>query len=387
MHLTHLTLANFRNYASQELTLAAEPVLLFGDNAQGKTNILEAVFLLATGRSERVVTDADFIAWAARDDPQPVARVAGRGQRADREVTVEVTVAGRPGASGLVASKRFKLNGVARRAADVVGSILAVLFTTDDMELVRGAPSGRRRYLDVMLSQADHGYGRALSRYTKVITQRNALLKQVREGGATRGELAYWDEELSGHGAMLLIARAAAMATLAPAAEAAHGRLSGERERFEVAYQPRFSDAWPADRIAAAAEDEVAAALLERLAATHTRDVAAGLTLTGPHRDDLGMALGGESAAAFASRGQQRTAALALRLAEARFLRERSGEQPILLLDDVLSELDEARRASVLDAIEADQVIITSADPDRFAEPYIARARRFHIANGFATPQ
>jgi DNA replication and repair protein RecF len=385
MYLRHLSLTNFRNYARQELPLRPGAVLLLGENAQGKTNLLEAAFLLATGRSERADSDADFIAWAARGDPQPVARVAGTARRGEAEVAVEVAVAGREGARGaLVASKRFKLNGVPKRASDVIGAITAVLFTTDDMELVKGSPSGRRRYLDVMLSQVDRPYLRALQRYTKVVTQRNALLKRVQDGASRGDELAYWDDELARDGATLLVTRARAVADLARSAAAAHGRLSGERENFALAYAPRFSDAWPAARLAAADAADVATALRDKLQQTHPRDVAAGVTLVGPHRDDLAMALGGEPASAFASRGQQRTAALALRLAEARLLHERGGERPILLLDDVLSELDESRRESVLEAIEADQVLITSADPDRFGAAYVAGAQVWRIAGGRA---
>lgn len=384
MHLRHLSLTNFRNYPRQELDLAPGPVLLLGENAQGKTNLLEAVFLLATARSERADNDADYIAWSTRDDIQPHARITGNAVRASGEVSVEVTILGRAGVKGLIASKRLKLNGVPKRASDVIGAITAVLFTTDDMELVRGAPSGRRRYLDVMLSQADHHYLRALQRYTKVITQRNALLKRIQDGAAQASELAYWDEELSRDGAAILTTRADAVAHLADFAAAAHARLSGEREQFALTYAPRFADAWPAARIIESGPDAVAIALLEKLHTTHPRDIAAGVTLTGPHRDDLLMMLGGEPAASFASRGQQRTAALALRLAEAHLLHARSGERPILLLDDVLSELDESRRNSVLAAIDADQVWITSPDPDRFDAAFVASAQTWHITSGHA---
>lgn len=384
MHLRQLALTNFRNYARQDLDLESGPVLLLGQNAQGKTNLLEAVFLLATGRSERGV-DADYISWDARDDLQPYARIAGTAQRGIGEVSVEVAVLGRVGTHGMVAAKRFKLNGVAKRTSDVIGAITAVLFTTDDMELVKGAPAGRRRYLDVMLSQVDHPYLRALQRYTKVITQRNALLKRIQDGAAQTRELAYWDEELSRDGAAILTTRAAAVAQLAEGAAAMHARLSGGREQFALTYQPRFIDTWSPERIIESGTHAVEAALLDKLHAAHARDIAAGITLSGPHRDDLSMTLGGEAAASFASRGQQRTAALALRLAEARLLYERSGERPILLLDDVLSELDESRRASVLAAIDADQVWITSPDPDRFDAAFVAKAQIWQITNGRAT--
>jgi DNA replication and repair protein RecF len=411
MHLTRLTLTNFRNYPSQTLDLAPCSVLLIGPNAQGKTNILEAIFLLATGRSERATTDADFIAWSALDDPQPVARIVGEAARTSGDITVELNIVGRPrtgAAHGIVASKRFRLNGVARRAADVFGAVTAVLFTTDDMDLVKGAPAGRRRFLDVMLSQTDRAYTRALSRYNKVVTQRNALLKQIQERSAAGpAELSYWDEEMAKEAATLLTARAAAVLHVSEAAADVHARLSGNRERFELEYRPRFVEGWPPERIAAARPDEVATALTARLEATRTRDIAAGITLIGPHRDDLSMTLGAtqlsaprdeddapdsdddpateqRSAGAFASRGQQRTAALALRLAEATYLHAATNERPILLLDDVLSELDESRRHSVLAAIDADQTLITSPDPDRFSPEFAAGAQLWRITNGRA---
>jgi len=382
VHLTSLTLASFRNYERLDLTAGPGVVLLLGQNAQGKTNVLEAIALLATGRSERTESDADLIAWAARDDPQPFARVAGTARRAADDVSVELTVVGRPGARGLVASKRFKVNGVARRAADATGNILAVLFTTDDMDLVKGAPSGRRRFIDTMLVQADRAYARALSKYAKVVTQRNALLKQLQERRGGRDELAYWDAELAAEAATIVSGRARALARLSDDAGAAHGALASGRETFAVAYAPRFVEGWDAARIAEADANELRTAFAAKLASAHARDIAAGVTLSGPHRDDLEMTIDGEPAASAASRGQQRTAALALRLAEARYLHAVRGERPLLLLDDVLSELDEDRRASVLAATEADQTWITSPDPDRFAPAFVAKAQAYRVERG-----
>ena len=386
MHLTQLTLTNFRNYEKQVLDLARGTVLLLGENAQGKTNVLEAVALLATGRSERSSGDGDFIGWAQRDETQPFARIEGVAQRVAGEVKVELAIMGKTGVRGnLVGTKRFKLNGVAKRGSDVVGAILAVMFTTDDMELVKGAPAGRRRLLDVMLTQADRRYARALSKYNKLVTQRNALLKRIQEGSAKKGELDYWDDELSREGATLVSVRAAALAQVSPRAAEAHARLSGDREELGVAYEPRFAEAWTAAQAAEASEEEIAEAFVERLRAAQPRDIGAGLTLSGPHRDDITVTLGGESAASMASRGQQRTAALALRLAEARYLRDVAGDQPILLLDDVLSELDEHRRGSVLSAIEADQILVTSPDQDRFPASFRKKASVIRVAGGRAT--
>ncbi len=385
MHLTSLSLTNFRNYAKQSVEAGPGVILLLGENAQGKTNLLEAVSLLATGRADRAAGEADYIRWASRDDAQPFAQIAGTARRSSDEVTVEMTVVGREGAHGLVASKRLKVNGVAKRGADAAGQIKAVLFTTDDMDLVRGAPGGRRRYLDVMLTQADRRYGRALSAYSKLITQRNALLKRIQERDAKPDELDFWDGETAREATTIAQERARAAVELTEHARASHSRLSGEREQFAVTYAPRFAEDWDATRLSKAEASEAEAALLEKLRVARSRDIAAGVTLSGPHRDDLTMTLGGEPAASFASRGQQRTAALALRLAEARLLHARSGERAILLLDDVLSELDESRRKSVLATLEADQVWITSPDQDRFDPAFRAEAAVFTINAGVAT--
>jgi len=387
MWIRRLTLSHFRNYTALELELPKGLTLVLGDNAQGKSNLLEAVFLLATTKSERVPTDGGLIDWAALDDPQPVARVFAEVERAGDEIEVEIAIAGRPrpgDRTRVPASKRLRLNGVAKRQAGFVGQLMAVLFTTDDMDLIGGAPSGRRRYLDVMLSQIDPQYAEASRQYAKVVQQRNALLKRIQTGESGPDELDFWDEELGGHGATLFARRAEGMNTLAGHASAAHRELSGGVEELTATYQPRL-EGWDAERCLAES-DALAGAMQETLRRNRPRDSAAGMTLSGPHRDDIDLELDGAPAGSFASRGQQRTAALALRLAEARFMAEERGDLPVVLLDDVLSELDEERRRAVLGSLgEWDQLIITSADADRFAED-IAPDAVYRVRAGILEP-
>ncbi len=388
MWIRHLSLSSFRNYHKQELDLPRGPVLLLGDNAQGKSNLLEAAFLLATARSQRAQTDGELIEWDALNEAQPVARIAAQVERRDGPLELELIVVGRtrpPGAARVPASKRLRVNGVARRQADVVGQLTAVFFSTDDMELVGGPPAERRRYLDVALSQLDRAYLRALQRYGKVIAQRNALLRRIQGGEADPQELVFWDEELAHHGAALLAERAAAVDILAEHVGDAHRRLSGGLEELAVVYRPRL-EGWDGAR-AGGSPEGLAVALRAALENGRRRDIAAGVTLTGPHRDDLLLTLNGVAAASFASRGQQRTAALALRLAEARFMADRRGDLPIVLLDDVLSELDEARRGAVLDSLgEWDQLLITSADADRFSEGLPAARAVLRVVAGKIHP-
>jgi DNA replication and repair protein RecF len=399
MHIEQLSLRDFRNYRHLDIAFPRGLLLFVGGNAQGKSNLLEAIYLLATTRSVRATTEGELVNWEASQQGPAVARLVGTARRHDGSVQVEVAIMTRPtgeqaAASRLPASKRLRVNGVVRRASETVGQMTAVLFTTQDIDLVGGAPSLRRRYLDITLSQVDPAYLRALQRYGKIVLQRNALLRRIQEGAAGLDQLSFWDEEMAQHGAYITSSRGRAVSSLSVLAREAHRALSGGEEDLSLAYQPQLSRAWDGERVAAASTDELAAALLQALAAGRQRDVAAGVSLTGPHRDDLLFLLNGVPAAAFASRGQQRTAALALRLAEAQFLLDRSGEHPVLLLDDVLSELDESRRAGVLAAAsEFEQVLITSVDADRLVgasppgrQASLASATLYRVAAGRVEP-
>lgn len=384
MWIRHLSLRHFRNYGKQEIDLSKGLTLLLGDNAQGKSNLLEAIFLLATTRSERATTDTDLIDWAALKEAQPVARIAVQVERADGPLELEVMIAGRPSkarAKQWTASKKLRVNGVPRRSVDMVGQLTAVLFTTDDIELITGPPSGRRRYLDVTLSQLDPRYFRARQQYEKVVTQRNALLRRIQSGEAKQNELDFWDEELARDGALIMIERSKAADALAQHARAAHKRLSGGSEELSITYLPRL-EGWDAKRILKK-QNDLPGAIVDAHRAGRPRDIGSGLTLTGPQRDDLTFLLNAVAAASFASRGQQRTAALSLRLAEATFMADRKGDLPIVLLDDVLSELDEARRHAVLHSLGAwDQLIMTTADQDRFDIDLPPDTKTLRVKNG-----
>lgn len=390
MRLTHLGLTNFRNYARVELDLPAGSVLLVGENAQGKTNLLEAVYLLATTRSLRATNDIELIRRDPSVDPRELAaRVVGRVQRRAAPVQVEAVIARRDagpkgdntGANGQHAAKRLRVNGIPHRAAGVVGQLLAVLFTSLDIDLITGPPAGRRRYLDITLSQIDSSYLRALQRYARIVQQRNSLLRAIDEGRAGPDQLATWDEELVTHGTTIVAARTAAIADLHDRAAHIHGQLSEGRERLAIAYQPQLGEEHRG--VSEANVADLRERFQSALARRRRKEIAAGVSLIGPHRDDLRFLLDGEAAAAFGSRAQQRTVALAMRLAEAEFLRERSGEAPVLLLDDILSELDGRRRAAVLATIAtAEQALITTADLDRYAGAFVRTATVFGVSGG-----
>jgi DNA replication and repair protein RecF len=389
MYLSRLSLRNYRNYASLDLEFAPGISLFTGDNAQGKTNLLEAIYLLATIRSPRSSTDSDLVRWETAASESPVARIDGIARR--RQGEVEVTVAidlGQAGADARKshASKRLQVNGVARRASDVVGQIAAVLFTAQDIELLTGPPALRRRYLDITISQVNPAYLRSLQRYGRVVLQRNSLLKQLQEGKGRAEQLAFWDEELAREAAIITGTRAAATAWLGLRAAQAHAALSGDHEHLEIAYQPQLP---PSVRLPAGAgsSEELRQAFLAALAEVQRREIAAGVSLFGPHRDDIVFSLNGVSAAAFGSRAQQRTAALALRLAETAYIEAEAGDKPVLLLDDILSELDGQRRQSVLQSLGGvDQLLVTAMEIDESSAAALSPARRYRIHAGAVTP-
>ena len=392
MRLLRLRLSDFRNFHRLDLSLRAGASAFVGANAQGKTNLLEAVYLLATMKDLRAETEAQVIRREALDDPLPAARVVGEAQTAEGGLKLEVAIVAReargrqpaPQTSGAVATKTVKVNGVSKRLSSAVGRLTAVLFTAADIDLITGSPSGRRRYLDITLSQVDREYVTARSRFERLITQRNHLLKRLRERGGDTDQLAFWDDRLAGDGGFLFAARATALSELAGLAAEAHASLA-PGERLELAYQPRIEGVGLEDLADGAA---AAAAYAEALRSGVPRDVAAGMTLQGPHRDDLAFTLDGLAASGFASRAQQRTIALALRLAEARLLDARRGEPPLLLLDDILSEMDAARARSVIEAVSSyDQLLVTATEVERFPPEFVDGAELFTVEAGSVIAQ
>ncbi len=383
MRLNHLHVTDYRNLHAADLDFPRDVSLIIGDNAQGKSNLLEAVYLLATMRSTRAEVDAQLIRRDAMEDVLPAARVVGEVSTADGPLKIEVTIVARPGKAAPIATKTVKLNGVAKRLSDATGRLIAVLFTAEDLDMVVGSPSLRRRYLDMTLMQVTSRYSAARARFDRVLTQRNWLLRRIREGAATTGELEFWDEQLAADGAVILHSRAAAVSQVAALASEAHAGLA-PGERLEVTYLPRLE---PVQQLASMSEDEVKEAYARALKSGMGRDTAAGMTLQGPHRDDLALRLDDLPVAGFASRAQQRTIALSLRLAETRFLRDHRGESPVLLLDDILSEMDAARRRSVLASLgQIEQMMVTGTELDRFPEEFAAGASLIAVREGSARP-
>jgi DNA replication and repair protein RecF len=378
MHLTHLALHNFRNYVRLDLDLPPGVTVLLGDNAQGKTNLLEAIYYLATSRSPRAGADRELVNWlAAEQEPLPYARLVGRVVRAASEVAVEITLT-QQGDNGTRYRKQIRLNGVAKRAMDLLGQLTVVLFVPEDIALVFGSPSRRRRYLDAMLCQIDPFYCRTLSHYNRIVTQRNALLRDLRERGGEPAQLAFWDERLVEHGAYLVARRREALSTLDRLAGTVHNQLTNGAERLHLRYEPSVE----LDEQEGA--DEIGKAFQAQARALRRREIAAGVTLVGPHRDEVRFVINDVDAGVYGSRGQQRTAALALRLAEVDLMRRETGERPVLLLDDVLSELDAHRRSFLLHTLDDGprQAIITTTDLHVLPDAFLQRCQLWRVEMG-----
>jgi DNA replication and repair protein RecF len=408
LHLTHLELTNFRNYAHLELELAPGLTLLQGNNACGKTNLLEAIFYLATARSPHASAERELVRWGASAEPIPFARaetevVKRNGDHTQLEIVLVQAGEGneryRPGGPERTAlngrvTKRIKVNGVPKRTLDLLGELIVVLFLPEDLDLVFGSPGDRRRYLDTTLSQIDRRYGRALSKYSQVVEQRNSLLRDLRERPFNPSELAVWDQPLVAEGAYLVARRAQAVEQYNTLTAAIHPRLTGEREQLRLVYQPSVALDTPAPAHQAslfsdAGTAAIAARFARQLEEMRARELGAGLTLVGPHRDDLRFLIqhGDErlsmDAITYASRGQGRTIALSLKLAEVALMHAETGEEPVLLLDDVMSELDAPRRMALAQTvIDSPQAIITATDLADFSDEFLARARVLRVCDG-----
>jgi len=380
---TSLSLVNFRNYRRLDVAFDRLNVLV-GDNGQGKSNIIEALHLLATTRSGRSNLERDVINWDSAGEAA-FARLSARVDRAAGPVRLEMVIAESPRAENAapVTSKRYRVDGVSRRAVDVIGQVKVVVFTPRDVELVAGPPAERRRYFDVLLAQIDPRYARAFARYARVVTQRNGLLRLIRERGARADQLAVWSQELVNTGSYLLYRRIVAARAITGLAREAHRRVVDDRETLSLGYQTTIG----IQEHASSDLSDVAGAFARAIEKAHDREIQAGQSLVGPHRDELRLELNGRSAAAHASRGQQRAIALSLRIAEAAYIREQSLDWPILLLDDVMSELDARRRERVLVSIGDDQqVILTSTDREVLEPSFLARALVYDVRDATLLP-
>ena len=385
MLLKRLRLRHFRTYQSLDLRLAPGVTLLHGPNAAGKTNLLEALFVLGTTKSFRTRTDRELIAWEGQEEGVPrYARLEGDAEASAGPLRMEIAVTEQPsrGAAEATVRKQFKLNGKPRRAGDVVGAIKVVLFSPDDVALVTGSPSLRRRYMDLTLCQVDHRYLRLLQEFTRVLQQRNSLLQRLRGRPDPATLLEFWDDKLVAAGVEIMATRKTMLRVLNDFAREAYTDLSGLGEQLTVVYRPSLEDA------AEVPDGQLADLFRRRLSQIQTKEIFQGMTLCGPHRDDLQFLVNGVDAQCYGSRGQQRSVAVSLRLSELRYMTNRSGEQPLLLLDEPMAELDEDRRRLFLRIMETHpQVLATTSNIEAFPAGFRDAATLLRVEEGQVTEE
>jgi DNA replication and repair protein RecF len=407
MHITQLSLTNFRNYRRLELDLPAGTTVLLGENAQGKTNLLEAIYYLATTRSPYATHDSQLISWEAQQAAEPVVvgRLAADMVTAQSTLRVEMRLIKEQGQNGQSFRREALVNKRKVRLMDLLSNLRVVQFLPQDVQMITGSPAGRRRYLDITLCQTDPLYCRALAAYNKVLEQRNALLRQMAEEGRGQDLLPIFTEKLVKSGSQVLGRRAQFLVKLAHETQRIHYEsLTGRGESVRLGYLPRLSTAVSGRleqhddqemeqfRELAANLAEATPANIEQwfhnaLLAVRNQETSRGRTLLGPHRDDWRMWVNGRDLALFGSRGQQRTAILALKMAEIKWMWSETNDMPVLLLDEVVAELDERRRKLLLDYVEqGSQAVLSATDPDMFPAAFLQRATRFRIKQGQLEP-
>ncbi len=361
MHVSSLRLSHFRNYEALEVGFHPKLNLFLGPNAQGKTNVLEALYCLSTTRSFRAAADEEMIQFG-----QEAGAIEGVLHREEGQEAIRLELRKSKNKALFVNGKKQK------KLSSLLGRLPAVVFSPDDLFLVKGGPSLRRRYLDGTILQIDQGYLAHLQHYERTLKQRNSLLRQKVPGIAT--QLAVWDQPLAQHGAALMVKRAAVARRLSDFAGQALKDLTGGIERFEVRYEPQLPLEEP--------EVSLQEKMLEALAKARGEEIARGVTVVGPHRDDLGLWVNGQPLRKFGSQGQQRTGALALKLAQLTFFTEGGHTAPLVLFDDVMAELDEKRQAFFLNRLQqGGQAFLTGTSANDFSAA-LGGARIFGVEAG-----
>ena len=396
MYLTHLSLTNFRNFARLDMELPRRSVLLVGRNAQGKTSVLEAIYFLAAFTSFQTHTDRQLVNFiAARGNDLTVGRIVADFQSKGARHRLEVRLIYEPvGVNGKRLRKEILLDGVKRTASEAIGHLNAVLFVPQMSQIVEGSPSERRRYLNQTLAQIIPAYARTLSEYAQAITQRNALLKQLAERGGDPDQLGYWDETVTDRGARLIFWRIQAINELETLAARVHRELTHGAEILRLAYQPAYDPLQnPKKQYALKLDtipdrsgielDTIKNGFAERLASLRTEEIARGITTIGPHRDELRFLANGIDLGDYGSRGQMRTALLSLKLAEVDWMKNRTGEWPLILLDEVMAELDPQRRRDLLGYLDKnEQSLLTTTDLHLFTDEFVEQATIWQVEKG-----
>jgi DNA replication and repair protein RecF len=397
MFLKHLSLTNFRSFTRLDVDLPQRVILLVGANAQGKTSVLEAIYFLAAFTSFQTHADRQIVNFhEAKNNSLTVTRLVADYPRGRSRHRLEARLILEP--TGVVTGQRLRkevlLDGVKRHVNEVIGHFNAVIFVPQMSQIVEGAPEDRRRYLNLALAQSTPAYARFLSEYNQALTQRNALLKTLGDRGGSPEQLEVWDEALARIGSQIVFWRIEAVQQIEHLAARVHHELTHGMEILRLSYEPAF-DPLPKpggqlglkmptvlDRSGMSLK-EIQTGFREQLRRLRSEEIARGVTTIGPHRDDLRFLANDIDLGNYGSRGQVRTTMLSLKLAEVHWMKERTGEWPVILLDEVMAELDLQRRADLLKYMgETEQVLFTTTDLNLFDPAFAEKSEIWRVENG-----
>ena len=395
MYLTSLSITNFRLFSRLEVNLPRRSLLLIGENAQGKTSFLEAIHFFSTLSSLHAQNNRELINFLILKENTPVSRLIAEFERKDGKHKMEIRLILDPGTNGTGRlRKEILVDGIKFNQQSAIGQFYSVVFLPQMMRILEGGPEDRRRFLDHVLCQAFPGYAKDLNDYSLILSQRNALLKQLAERNGDLEQLQYWDEILTNHGAKIIYSRIRAVQEIEILAQNEHKNLTNEMESLHLIYMPAYD---PIHENSAQLSlsvslsirrdhfsiDEIRAGFIKKLIGMRKEEIKRGMTTIGPHRDDFRAVSNGIDLGVYGSRGQIRSAILSLKLAETDWLKEKTGECPVLLLDEILAELDMKRRLDLLRTLaDCDQAVMTTTDLHLFPADFTEHCTIWEIQSG-----
>ena len=387
MHIKQIQLKNIRTFENASMEFSKGIHLITGSNASGKTNLLEAILYLATTKSIQHRNDKNIISQEALSNSVlPIAKISAviESEQHNHDIDmmfskpIKESIANDNQGTGRL-TKNFRLNGVTKKASDVIGTLRAVYASPNDMEIILGSPSERRKYLDILISQFDKDYLKNLQRYNRIIKQRNSLLKQIKNIKKRHGELDYWDDQIAATAIEIINKRKSIINQLSTLAKKHYEILDKNNDQLAINYYPSL----PKNNNSLSTQDIEQKKFLQFLQEVRSKDLQQSNTTIGPHRDDILIYLNTLPSNAFSSRGQQKLITICMRLAEAQISNQITNEQPVLLLDDILSEFDEEHRNYIVENTEyVEQIFLTTPDLANVPKSMIARAVQLQIRSG-----
>ncbi len=388
MYLKTLSLTNFRSFQKLDVNLPQGTILIEGNNAQGKTTILEAIYFLSTFTSLHTHSDRELINFIESKNPLAVSRIKAEFVT-NHEISHEIEVRLIQQQNNLSAPslrKEVLIDGAKKRASQTIGLFSAVFFIPQMMRILDGSPSERRRYIDMAIAQTNPYYAPFLNQYNKLLTRKNATLKQINQShGKNSDQLTYWNEQLSQIGAKILFSRNKAIDQIKPIAQTIFKDLTDQKEDFNIQYIPALDNASPKPEWIEN-EEQIQQNLLNLYQKNQKQEIYRGVTFIGPHRDEIAFFSNNLDLGKYGSRGQMRTTMLTLKMTEIEWIHQSTGHMPVLLLDEVLAELDKTRRDKLTESLKNfDQALLTTSEKEQFSDQFLSNTTTWTIHQGMLT--